>query len=451
MKGKFKNDFIWGAATSAYQIEGAYDVAGKGLSIWDIFAHNTGKIFENQTGDIACDHYHHMEEDVSLMKRIGLNAYRFSISWPRILPEGVGKINQHGVDFYKRLAEELLKNDIEPYATLFHWDFPQVLQNKGGFLSDKSPEWFAYYAEVVAKQLGGMIKNYFTINEPQCFIGGAFNDITFAPGIKTTLNEQMRMSHNVLLAHGKAVQILRKYVPNCKVGYAPTGVFYFPADKSKENIEAARKANFCVNEDNWVSGISWWSDPVILGTYPDECEHLNYILENVIKNGDMDQISQPLDFYGQNIYRGIPVEADGDGYRVIGFKEGWPRTAIGWKVTPDVMYWVPKFLYERYKLPIIITENGISCHDWVSLDGKVHDPNRIDYTHRYLKKLLDVYKDGVDIAGYFHWSLMDNFEWANGYNERFGLIYVDYQSSKRIIKDSGFWYRDVIRYNGNNL
>lgn len=446
-----KEHFIWGAATSAYQIEGAYCEDGKGLSIWDVFCREQGRIFENQNADTACDHYHRMTEDVKFMKMLGLCAYRFSIAWSRILPKGTGEVNEAGIRFYERLVEELEENGITPYVTLYHWDLPEALQKRGGFLSEESPDWFAYYTEVVAKRLGKKVKNFFTMNEPQCFIGGAFHDTMFAPGKQASAEELLKMAHHVLLAHGKAVLKLREIIPDCKVGYAPTGIYYMPASERTEDIEAAKRANFEVTEENWISGISWWSDPVLKGTYPTECEALTKMLKNIVKEKDMEMIHQPLDYYGQNIYQGTFVRAKGDGYETVPFQEGHTKTAIGWKVTPEILYWIPKFLYERYHLPIIITENGMSCHDTVSLDGKVHDPNRIDFLHRYLREMKRAEESGTDIAGYFHWSLMDNFEWANGYNERFGLLYVDYATGERIIKDSALWYKEVVETNGQLL
>jgi len=446
-----KNNFVWGAATSAYQIEGAFCEDGKGLSIWDTFCREEQRIFEGQTGEKACDHYHRFREDVALMKKIGIKAYRFSISWARILPEGIGKVNQAGIRFYEELVEELLRSGIEPYVTLYHWDLPLTLQHRGGFLSEESPEWFEYYTGIVARYLGDKVKNFFTFNEPQCFIGGAFHGTMFAPGEKKSTQELVRMAHHVLLAHGRAVKKLRETVPDCKVGYAPTGVYYLPVNDQPENVEAAYRANFAVTDKNWLEGIAWWSDPVLLGHYPKSTKRLEHILAGVVREGDMELISQKIDYYGQNIYQGTLVKANGDSFEKVFFREGHPKTAIGWKVTPNVLYWIPKMLYERYHLPIVITENGMSCHDEVSLDGKVHDPNRIDFLHRYLCELKRVVEDGVDIAGYFLWSLMDNFEWANGYNERFGLIYIDYATEERILKDSAYWYRDIVLSNGEIL
>ncbi len=448
----FREDFIWGVATASYQIEGAAYEDGKGLSVWDDFCRQRGRIFEGHTGDVACDHYHRYQEDIALMASLGVKNYRFSISWPRILPEGTGKVNPKGLDFYKKLVDSLLSHGITPYATLFHWDYPLALLHRGGWLNPDSSDWFAEYTHQVAQALGGSLKNYITLNEPQCFIGISYLDTVHAPGIGHSLKDNLAMTHHVLLAHGKAVQTLRADVAGSKVGFAPTGATYDPATHSKEDIEAARAATFAVNKENWGFNIAWWCDPALLGHYPEEgLRNLEDILP-AIGGGDMKQIHQPLDFHGQNIYQSAPVQADGK----QGFKEakrpvGHPKTAIGWPVTPESLYWAPKFLYERYKTPFIITENGLSCHDVVSLDGKVHDPNRIDFLHRYIRNLRKAAEEGADIIGYFQWSFMDNFEWAKGYDDRFGLVYVDYETQKRIPKDSAFWYQQVMETNGNTL
>jgi len=435
---------IFGAATSSFQIEGAWDEGGKGLSIWDVFTERDGVIAEGQNAKMACDHYHRYKEDVAIMKELSLDAYRFSISWPRILPEGVGRVNMEGIAFYRGLLEELNRTGITPFVTLYHWDLPQALQERGGFLNRDSALWFKYYTEVVMKYLGEFIDHIITFNEPEVFVGAGMKDGIFAPGQKLSVRELVQVSHNILLCHGKAVRVIRRYKPECKVGYAPTGVFYYPASDSDGDIEAARFANFKVDLDNFIAGISWWSDPVVLGKYPECPSELRAYLDEAVRDGDMEIISSPLDFYAQNIYQGKAVVADSDsGYREVPFAPGHPRTAIGWKVTPDVMYWVPKFLYERYDLPIYITENGMSCHDAVSDDGKVHDPNRSDFIDSYLAALKRAKDDGVPIEGYFYWSLLDNFEWANGYGERFGLVYVDFETGDRIIKDSGFNYKSV--------
>ena len=446
-----RNDFIWGAATSSYQIEGAAYEDGKGLSIWDAFCKEPGRVFEGHSGDVACEHYHRYKEDVALMKEMGLKAYRFSISWPRVLPNGLGEVNEKGIKFYENLVDELLAAGITPYVTLFHWDYPKALFDKGGWLNPESSSWFEYYATVIAKRLGGKVKHYFTLNEPQCFIGISCQKTFHAPGIAYSVKDGLQMAHNVMLGHGKAVKALRAHVDGAIVGYAPTGSFFHPATDSAEDIEAARIANFDISED-WGFTVSWWSDPVILGKYPEKGVKLFGDRMPHIAPDDMATMCQPLDFYGVNIYHSAPVAADGKGgYKSVARKVGHPKTAIGWPRTPESLNHPIRQLHDRYKLPIYITENGLSTHDTVSLDGKVHDPDRIDFLNRYLLGLKAAAGAGCDILGYFQWSLMDNFEWAKGYDDRFGLIYVDFETQQRILKDSAYWYRDTIKANGANL
>lgn len=444
----FGENFVWGAATASYQIEGAWNEDGKGVNIWDVFSQNPGKVYENQNGNYACDHYHLFKEDVKLMREMGLKAYRFSISWSRIYPDGVGKLNEQGLKFYSDLVDELLANDIEPYVTLFHWDYPYELYKKGGWLNDESVEWFAQYAATIVECLSDRVKYFITFNEPQCFIGAGYLVGNHAPGLKLLYKDIFQMCHNVLKAHGMAVVKMRKAAKSdIKIGYAPTCSAHYPATEKPEDIEAARKILFkcpSINE-NFMWNVSWWSDPVVLGKYPDDgLELYKEYLPN-ITDEDMKLISQPIDFYGQNIYTGRAIKADVNGCPVIEKRiDGQTKTGSQWPITPKCLHWGPKFLYERYKLPIFITENGMSAHDTVSLDGKVHDPNRIDYIERYLNELEKAISDGADIRGYFLWSFMDNFEWSLGYSERFGLVYVDYATQKRIIKDSGMWYKEWI-------
>lgn len=449
----FKKDFVWGAATASYQIEGAWNEDGKGLSIWDVFSHEPNKICEGHTGDVACDHYHRYKQDVKLMKQLGIKAYRFSISWPRLIPNGVGKLNPKGVEFYSNLIDELLENGIEPYITLFHWDYPYELYKKGGWLNDDSVNWFADYAARVAELFSDRVKNFITFNEPQCFIGESYLGAAHAPGLRVSYKDVFQMCHNVLKAHGAAVISLRKNAKQpIKIGYAPTGTVCYPSSENEADIEAARKNMFKCNYINngvmW--NISWWSDPVILGKYPQDGLKLykEYLPE--ITDEDMKLINQPIDFFGSNIYNGEEVKSDSNGNPVIvARKIGHGKTAIQWTVTPESLRWGPRFYYERYKLPFFITENGMSAHDVVSLDGKVHDPNRIDFLNRYLIELEKATDDGVDIGGYFQWSFMDNFEWAKGYTERFGLVYVDYETQQRIPKDSAYWYKNWIEEHTN--
>lgn len=452
----FKEGFTWGVATSSYQIEGAAYEGGKGLSIWDMFCKQPGKVYGGHTGEVACDHYHLFKDDIKLMKEMGIQAYRFSISWPRILPEGTGRVNEKGLNFYSELVNELIANGIEPYVTMFHWDLPYELYKKGGWMNPESPRWFEEYAAVVTAELSDRVQYFITLNEPQCFVGLGHIDGIHAPGLKQSVADTLQMAHHILLAHGRGVKAIRNHAKQeVKVGYAPTASMHYPETDCPQDIKAAKKALFQMPKDlssNWAWNISWWSDPVFFGKYPEDGIELFGDLMPKIQEGDMEIISQPLDFLGQNIYNGLEVREGKDGEpEFIPRHKGFPKTALGWPITPKALYWGPKFLYERYKKPIYITENGLSCHDVISLDGKVHDPNRIDFLHRYLKELKRTAADGIDIAGYFQWSFMDNFEWHSGYEDRFGLVFVDYQTQKRIVKDSGHWYKEVMETNGKFL
>lgn len=450
----FSNDFVWGAATSAYQIEGAVKEDGKGEHIWDVYAGQAGHIYEGHSGQTACDHYHRFREDAAMMKEIGLKAYRFSTDWSRVLPQGFGAVNEKGIAFYDALIDELLKNGIEPYITLYHWELPYEIYKRGGWMNPEITEWFGAYAKLIAERFSDRVSHFFTLNEPQCFVGLGFLTGEHAPGLKAPLRDTFEMAHNALKAHGRAVQMLRQYgKQKLTIGYAPTCGMCYPKTEKPEDIEAARQALFSMNPDdrNWTWNVAWWSDPVLLGHYPKEgLARYEEYLPN-ITDDDMKLISEPIDVYGQNIYNGRCIRMGSDGKpEEVKRYEGFPRTANHWPITPEALYWGPKFLYERYQKPLYITENGLSCHDTVSLDGNVHDPDRIDFLARYLHELKRAAQE-TDIRGYFQWSLMDNFEWARGYSERFGLVYVDFQTQKRLMKDSAYWYRNVIRENGENL
>ena len=452
----FRKDFVWGAATASYQVEGAAYEDGKGLNIWDVFCKEDGHVYEHHTGDVACDQYHRYKEDVAIMKELGLKAYRFSVNWARILPEGIGKVNEKGLAYYDNLVNCLIENGIEPYMTLYHWDLPYALHQRGGWLNPQSPEWFYEYAKLMAAHFSDRVSHFFTFNEPQCTVGLGYVTGEHAPGLKVGPYDCFSIWHNVLKAHGRGVQAIREAaVRPVEIGMAPCGALYYPATDSKEDIEAARKANFSLPEAD-IRAVSWdvafCADPVFLGQYPEDIMKSfgQYFPKNAEK--DLELISQPLDFYGQNMYNAVPVRADENGNPVrVDRYQGFPKTAIQWPVTPEVLYWAPKFLYERYQKPFYVTENGMSSHDWVSLDGKVHDASRVDFMHRYLREFKKAAADGVDLRGYFAWSLMDNFEWAYGYSERFGMVYVDYQTQKRTVKDSGLFYKNVIASNGEIL
>ena len=446
----FSKDFIWGAATASYQIEGAYNEDGKGLNVWDAYASDGTHIKFKENGNVACDHYHRVKEDVALMKEIGIRAYRFSISWTRIYPEGIGRINEKGLKFYSDLVDELLANDIIPMVTLYHWDYPLALHDRGGWLNPDSSEWFLEYTKTVVDCLSDRVSYWMTINEPQCEIGCGHLDGVHAPFEKHNARDLLIMGRNVLLSHGKAADYIRNHAKTpAKIGYAPTGPSAIPADESPEAIEAARQKTF------WCEGIvfpystAYWSDPIFLGKYPESLIKEFGDLVPEFTDDEWKLVTTPLDFYGTNIYYANESEKRGE-YSDIYF-QGKMSTNIGWPLTPEVLYWAPRFLYERYGLPVMITENGMASHDWVCVDGKVHDSYRIDYLTRYLRAYKKAADEGIPLLGYLQWSLMDNYEWSHGYTQRFGMIYVDYPTQIRTIKDSGYWYGKVIETNGEAL
>lgn len=450
---RFKNDFVWGVATASYQVEGAAKEDGRGLSVWDVFCEKPGKVKDGQNGDISCDQYHRYEEDIELMAQMGIKAYRFSLSWSRIMPAGTGEINKKGIEYYNKLIDCLLAHGIEPYVTLYHWDLPYELHKKGGWLNDESPEWFEAYTKIVAENFSDRVKYFFTFNEPQCFIGLGYLGDYHAPGINGPDRDAFLAAHHVLLAHGRAVKTLRKYCrQEVKIGFAPAGKYTYPKTSASKDVEAAKKMMFeNIALEDWVWSVSWWSDPVFLGKYPEAVVQKYKDVLPEITAEDMALINQPIDFVGQNIYDGRMVECDKDGQpRFVENYDGFPFTDMKSPVTPEILYWMPKFLYERYGKPVIITESGMANVDIKSADGKVHDGGRIAYLEGYLQNLCRAAQE-VPVDGYFHWSLMDNFEWAYGYHERFGLIYVDYRTLERTVKDSGWWYKKVIESNGDVL
>lgn len=446
----FCKDFLWGAASAAHQIEGAYLEDGKGMGIWDTFEQKTGYIIRNENGNVACDHYHRYREDVAIMKELGLKSYRFSVSWPRVMPEGYGTVNEKGLQFYIDLVNELTEAGIEPMVTLFHWNLPTAIYELGGWENPQVVDWFEQYTDVVTTALGKKVKYWMTFNEPQLFIGAGLNAGVFAPFEKKSTEALMRISKNVYLAHGKAVRIIRKNCQNSIVGMAPTGEIVIPRDMNAESIERARKLTFSMKKESFTSSITWWSDPVFFGKIPEDAQAIFGECLPVLTEEEWEIVTEPLDFYGFNIYQGLEDLDSTEEYGPYAYP-GSPKTSMDWNVTPEVLYWSCRFLYERYGKPIMITENGMSSFDWVSLDGKVHDPNRIDFLHRYLRSIKDAVSEGIPVLGYQYWSIMDNFEWINGYDKRFGLVYVDYRTQKRTIKDSAYWYRDVIATNGEIL
>lgn len=450
----FRDDFVWGVASSAYQVEGRDPEDGCGENIWDTFAEE-GRILDGKDAYTACDHMHRYKEDYKLMKLLGIKAYRFSMSWARILPEGTGKVNEKAIAMYRDMILSMKENGIEPYITMYHWEFPQALQDKGGWLNEDVIQWFGEYAKVVAENFSDICEYFITLNEPECFVGLGHLSGVHAPGLKLPYKDVFKIAHNALRAHGQAVINLRKYASRpIKVGYAPTCGMAYPATDSPEDIEAARKTLFGFHQpmDNWTWNVAWFNDPVFLGKYPEEGlkKFAEYLPE--ITDEDMELISQTLDFMGQNIYNGYMMRQGEDGEpEYVDREAGAAKTAAGWPVTPECFYYGVKFLYERYHLPLYITENGMSCHDDVSLDGRVHDPNRQNFLDLYISALQRANDDGADVRGYFLWTFLDNFEWDKGYTERFGIVYVDFKTQKRIVKDSAFWYQKIIESNGREL
>lgn len=441
-------EFVWGVASSAYQIEGAAAEGGRAPSIWDTVCDRPDFVSDGTNGALACDSYHRVEEDADLVAKLGVQACRFSLSWSRILPDGIGRINEQGLDFYDRMVDALLARGVQPWITLFHWDYPQALYDRGGWMNADSPAWFAEYTRVVAHRLGDRVSHWMTLNEPQCFVGLGHAAGEHAPGLKLPTRDVLLILHRCLLAHGHAVSELRAHGDEHRIGWAPVGVTAFPATESPADIEAARRFMFerCPPGDQWFFSNALYADPVIVGRYPGRA--YGSVIDQLPKMGpdDLAIISQPIDFYGVNIYSGTRVRAGADGQpEIVPHAPGQPRTMMDWPVTPEALYWGPRLLAERYKLPVYITENGCATSDWPVLDGSVPDPARVDYLDRHIRQIRRAIRDGVDIRGYFVWSILDNFEWAYGYTKRFGLVHVDFETGTRTPKSSYAWYRDRIR------
>jgi beta-glucosidase len=457
MSRQFPAGFRWGVATSSYQIEGAWDEDGKGPSIWDTFAHTKGNIKNDDTGDVANDHYHRYREDVALMKDIGANAYRFSIAWPRIFPEGTGQPNPKGIDFYKRLVDELLDAGITPFATLYHWDLPQVLQDRGGWQSRETSKAFADYAGYVAGELGDRVKHYFTINEFRSFTdyghqgmevdigGGKKYTVLLAPGLVLSDRERNQVRHHAVLAHGLAVQAIRASgVPGTKIGFAENAEIAVPVADSSSHVEAAETATREANA------------PFV--TVMLEDRYTERYLESEAGNApsftddELRVIASPLDFVGVNLYRPARyVEASDEpaGFREIPISSSHPKMKSGWHIIdPEVMYWGPRQLPALWgATSIYITENGCAADDAVADDGRVYDTDRVMFIRGMLGQLQRATAAGVPVDGFFYWSSQDNLEWNAGFGNRFGLVYVDFETQKRTPKLSAEWFREAARQN----
>lgn len=445
MSAVFPKDFLWGAASSAYQIEGYSTADGGGLSIWDTFSHTPGKIAYDDNGDTACGSYRRYTEDVALLQELGVKAYRFSTSWARIDPKADGNWNEAGLAYYDKLVDLCLENGITPYMTLYHWELPQVAQDLGGWQIRETAEAFGRFAAKMASHFKGRVKYYFTLNEPQCTTSLGYEQGLHAPGLKLELPELFRIHVHQMMAHGLAQRAIKAVDPEAVVGIASTGNLCYPETETPENIDAARRATFCRPEGNWIFTHHWLLDPICFGRFP-ECDDTPLEpLVRAVSPEEMALIHTVPDMLGYNIYNGHAVRADGDGIEYVPKYPGYPRTGLKWPVTPEVMDWGVRLLQERYGLPGCITENGLSCNDRIYLDGKVHDLDRVDFLARYLGCLSRAIEHGADIRGYFHWALTDNFEWHSGYGDRFGLVYMDYPTQTRVPKDSFFWYKNVVQ------
>lgn len=445
----FPKGFFWGTATGSCQIEGAWKEDGKGESVWDRFSHTPGKIRNGDTCDVACDSYHRWHEDIALMRAMNLNSYRFSIAWPRIQPSGSGTANAKGVDYYSRLVDALLEAHIRPLVTLYHWDLPQALEDAGGWPNRDLAGRFADYVQLVVQALGDRVSDWILFNEPDAFVDLGYLEGTHAPGRRSIL-DFLRATHVVNLAQGAGFQVVKALRPSARVGSALSMSPCEPATNSEEDKLAADRAHAISN--------TWFLDPALHGRYSDA---LTFLPESAmgIKSGDMDKTRARLDFIGINLYYRTVASAPGTMERFSHAQE-WlfpvkmdggqkgPKTDFGWEVWPQALYDMVTRITRDYNRPAIeITESGCAYNDGPDASGAIRDARRTDYHHQYLSALSRTIAEGADVRGYHAWSLMDNFEWAEGYSQRFGLAYVDFKTQQRTIKDSGKWYAKVAAEN----
>lgn len=435
----FPKNFLWGAATASYQIEGASRQDGRGECIWTRFSHTPGKVMNGDTGDVATDHYHRYVEDVALMKELGLQAYRFSVSWPRVIPNGTGTTNPAGLDFYDRLVDELLSAGIIPAATLYHWDLPQALQNRGGWLNREIVGWFSDYTDQMTRRLGDRVKNWITINEPfvAAFVGYTF--AAHAPGYSDP-RAGLLAAHHMLLAHGAAMQVIRQNVANSVAGITLNVSWVDPATSSEADVQAARRHDGFVNR--------WFIDPVFKGEYPADMLQLYGSALDDIDVTEIKQAAVPQDFLGINYYTRNVIKDDPNGHYLKTHEikpEGAGYTQMGWELAPGSLTQLLVRLHQEYAPKALwITENGAAYPDPDPVNGMVADPERTDYFKTHIAAVEVAIQQGSPVTAYFVWSLLDNFEWAYGYDRRFGIIHVDFKTLKRTMKRSGLWYRDYI-------
>ena len=457
----FPPGFLWGTATAAYQIEGAITEDGRGESIWDTFSRRPGAVLHGDTGDVACDHYHRLDEDLDLLEELGVGAYRFSVAWPRVQPSGTGPANQRGLDFYRRLVDGLRARNIEPTLTLYHWDLPQPLQDRGGWCDRDTTDRFADYVDLVARSLGGDVERWITLNEPWCSSWLGYGAGYHAPGIRD-IGMAAAANHHLLLAHGKAIPILRAAVENARVGITLNLGDHRPGSDHPLDVAAARRADGNLNR--------LFLDPIFHGEYPaDMLEHYAAVTPgfSVVREGDLELINQPIDFLGVNYYFPSTVidESRATEARLAGYfvssedpfpdlklrsveTPGRDKTAMDWEIhASGLTSLLVRIRDEYHSLPIYITENGAAFDDYVDPNGHVMDLNRIAYLQEHISAVHDAIDAGVNVQGYFVWSLLDNFEWSFGYSRRFGIVWVDFPTGRRLTKASFAWYHDTIKKN----
>ena len=444
---EFPKDFVWGAATAAYQVEGAAKEDGRGDSVWDMVCRQPGFVVDGSSGMVACDHYHRWESDLDLMKDLGLQAYRFSVAWPRIIPGGKGAVNQKGLDFYDKLVDGMLKRGIRPNCTLYHWDLPTELEEAGGWLNRDTAFRFQEYAAVVAKKLGDRVEFWATFNEPGVFVGLGYDLGIHAPGKRMGSKRVNQAIHHVLLAHGLGVQEIRRHAtrPDKKIGIVLAPTAAWPQSNTPANVAVAEK-RFANDND-------WWVLPMVKGHYPAQVWQDKGDEAPEVMQGDLETIHQDLDYLGVNYYspaRMVADESQVGGWRWIPRAPNAPKPDMpGWEIFAPAMRSMLVQFSKRYGKPLYITENGMSISaDKPNAEGNVGDPVRTDFIRRHLIEVHRANAEGANVKGYFHWSLMDNFEWALGYTQRFGIVHVDYDTQKRTVKDSGKWYTQVIKDNG---
>ena len=438
-----REPFLYGVSASAYQTEGDDGTQGRGACVWDTFCEKRGAIYGGQNAKIAADHYHLYKQDVEMLADLGVNAYRFSVSWSRILPEGTGRVNEKGIAFYSDLIDRLLARGIQPVLTMYHWDLPETLSERGGFRNREFVEWFANYAKILAENFGDRVKFFITFNEPINSIHSSYYAGIFAPGYRLSETQALKCLHHLLLAHAAAYRSIMQCTKDkndVKIGIAMSTFEQYPEKENKKCVAQARKTFF--EREIATESVDTYLDPVYLGKYPARFQEKYPEFMRYVTEEDLEKIKGTANVICYNGYGGTPIDENGG---EVGEKAGAERTAMGASVDPRAIFWNCLFLQERYCLPVYITENGAAYEDALSIDGKVHDSYRANFLETHLRMVEEAVRRGVDIRGYFVWSLLDNFEWLFGYAKRFGLVYVDYETLKRIPKDSFYAYREYIK------